>query len=52
MLPQNRLDDLPLHSNPSAVNDPDFAEAALDGLVKVFLDNNLNLTRLKRVQIE
>jgi len=46
------LDDLALHSDSSAVDDPDFLKTPGYGLVKVFLDDHLNLTRLEGVKVD
>ena len=51
MLPQNRLNDFPLYADAASVNDADLAEAALDGLIEVFLYNNTYFARLKGVQV-
>ena len=43
---------LALDSDPPAMDDADLVEASLDGLIKVFLYNDLNLARLKCMQVE
>ena len=52
MFTQQGVNDLPLHSDAASVDDPDFPEAALDGLIQILFHDNLDLTRLKRVQVD
>ncbi len=52
MLLQYPLYDLPLHADTASVNDPYLTKSALDGLIKVFLDNNMDLFRLKSVKVD
>jgi tRNA-2-methylthio-N6-dimethylallyladenosine synthase len=49
---QNRSHDFPLHTDTSAVDDPDFAKATLDGLIEILLHDDLDFSRLKRVQVD
>jgi hypothetical protein len=49
---QDRADDFPLHAHAPAVDDPDLSKAALNRLIQVFLDNNMDLAWLKRVQVD
>ena len=49
---QNRSNDLALHANAAAVDDADFPESALDGLVEVFLHYNPDFGGLERVQVD
>ena len=51
MLSQYRLNDFALHADAAAVNDANLTKPALDGLIEVFLDDDLNLPRLEGVQI-
>ena len=52
MLFQNRLNDFALHADSPAVDDANFTKAALDGLIKVLLNHDLNLPRLESMQID
>jgi tRNA-2-methylthio-N6-dimethylallyladenosine synthase len=49
---ENGSDDLALHADAAAVDDADLPKAALDGLVKILLDHNLDFPRLECVQID
>jgi len=49
---QNRSHDFPLHADTSAVDNPDLAKATLNGLIEILLHDNLDFSRLKRVQID
>ena len=46
------MDDLALHADTSAVDDPDFSKAALNRLIEVFLHNNVDLAWLEGVQVD
>ena len=52
MLLQQRLDDLALHANSPAVDDADLVKASLHRLIEVFLDDNVDLFRLKRMEVD
>src|ERR1700704_2919605 len=52
MFPDNRLNDFALHANPAAVDDPNFPEASLDGLVKVFLYHYLDFAWLEGMEVD
>ena len=52
MLRENRSNDFALHTDAAAVNDADLAEPALDGLVQIFLHDDMDLRRLKCVQVD
>lgn len=52
MLSQDRVDDLALHTNAAAVNNADLTEAMPDSLVKVFLEQDVDLLRLECVEID
>ncbi len=52
MFSQNRLNDLALHADASAMNNADLVEATPDGLVKVFLKDDVDLFRLECVEID
>ena len=52
MLLKNGMDDLALDAGAAAVDDADLAKAPLDGLIKVFLHNNMDLPWLKPVEID
>ena len=49
---QNRSHDFPLHADTSAVDNPDLAKATLNGLIEILLHDNLDFSRLKRVQVD
>ena len=49
---QYRPHDFALDADPPAVNDSDLAKAALNGLIEVFLHDNMNLLGLKRMEID
>ena len=49
---KNGMDDLALDANAAAVDDSNLAKAPLNGLIKVFLDNNMDLAGLKGVEID
>ena len=51
MLLQNPAHDFPLYPDPAAMNDADLAKPALDGLVEVFLDDDMDLFRLESVEV-
>jgi hypothetical protein len=46
------MDDFPLDSDASAVNDAHFTEPALDSLVQVLLYHYRDFTRLKGMEID
>src|SRR5262252_7540777 len=52
MFRQNRPDDLALHADTSAMDNTDLAKAPQDGLIEVFLHNNLDVAWLKRMQVQ
>src|SRR5262245_17816364 len=52
MLREDRVDDLPLHTDSPAMNDPDLAKPTLDALIQIFLNHTLHFARLKRVQVD
>jgi len=52
MLVQDRPDDLPLHADPAAVDDPDLAKTSLHCLKQVFLNDDFNFLWLEGVQID
>ena len=52
MLFQNRSNDLALHTDATAVDNPDLAESALHGLIEIFLHNHSDVTGLERVQVD
>jgi len=52
MLGQDRPYDLALHADATAVNDADLAKPALNGLIQIFLDHDMDFLRLKRVQVD
>ena len=45
------MNDLALDANAAAMNDSDLAKAFLDGLIQVFLHDNMDLLRLERVKV-
>jgi tRNA-2-methylthio-N6-dimethylallyladenosine synthase len=49
---QNRSYDFPLHADTSAVDDSDLAKATLNSLIEIFLHDNLDFSRLKRVKVD
>ena len=49
---QNPAHDFPLHTDAAAVDDPYLAKPALDGLKEIFLDNDVDLARLKSVEVD
>lgn len=52
VLPQHRLDDLPLDADSPAVDDPDLSKSFSNGLIEVFLDDGLDLAGLERVEVD
>lgn len=44
--------DFALHTDAAAVNDTDLAKPALGGLVQIFLHDDMDLCRLKRMQVD
>ncbi len=49
---QNSPDDLPLHANAPAMDDPHFAKALRHRLIEILLHNHRDLSRLKRMQVD
>jgi hypothetical protein len=52
VLGQNRSDDLPLHADTAAMDDAHFPKPALDGLIQVLFNDDLDFSRLKRMQVD
>jgi tRNA-2-methylthio-N6-dimethylallyladenosine synthase len=52
MLLQDRSDHFSLHADSAAVDDSDLSKPALDGLIKIFFNDNSNFARLERVQVD
>jgi tRNA-2-methylthio-N6-dimethylallyladenosine synthase len=52
MLRQNRPDNLPLHTNAASVDNAHLAKTPLDGLIEIFLHDNMDFARLERVQVD
>lgn len=52
MLSKNRPHDLALHADPSTVDDPHLAKALRYCLIEIFLHDDLDLFRLKRVEVD
>jgi hypothetical protein len=52
MLLENGMHDLALNTDTTAVDDANLVKALLDGLIQVFLDHNMNLFRLKGVEVD
>ena len=52
MLLQHRVDDLALHAGAAAVDDPDLPKTPLNRLIKILLDNNVDLAWLEGVQVD
>jgi len=52
VLAQEGMDNFALHADPTAVNNADFPETFLDGLLEVLFDDNPYLLWLKRVEID
>ena len=46
------MDDLALHAGAPTVDDPDLSKAALNRLIEILLDNNMDLSWLKGVQVD
>ena len=49
---QNRPDDFPLDANSAAMDDTHLGESMSLGLVKVFLNNDRDFTRLEGVKVD
>ena len=52
MFLQDSSHDFPLYSDPAAVDDANLAKPALGGLIEIFLHDNVDLPRLKRVEVD
>jgi hypothetical protein len=46
------LNDLALDAHAAAVDDADLRKPALDGLIEVFLEHNMDLPGLKAMQVD
>jgi hypothetical protein len=51
MLLQHRVDDLALEADAAAVDDADFTESPLNGLIQILFHDNLDFSRLERVEV-
>ena len=49
---QNGLDNLSLNPDPAAMDDPNLPKSPFHSLIEVFLDDNPDFPRLKRVKID
>ena len=52
MLFKDRLNDLALDAGAAAMDDADLAKALLDGLIQIFLDDDVDFLRLEGVKVD
>src|SRR5262245_49295571 len=52
MFSEDRVDDFPLDAGATAVDDANVAKSALDGLMQVLFDHDVDVARQKRMEVD